>query len=263
MADVTRLKIQTIPMLGIFEPTCPVDAETKAWIERRFDWLTQEFGFHHLTSRETMLPTADFLPLEYDCTEDGIYELMKRVANRMDVDYSLLDLNFYEDNAIGLDGAVSPASAGLYAEKDGRYQIWLEVNCLDDPGGVIATLAHEIGHFVLLGQKRIEPDTDDQEELTDLLVVFNGLGVFAANASLHETNIHGSGYSAWSVGKRGYLSMHAIGYALALYSLARGLARPDWLKHLRPDAKAYVSRGIRYVTKVQDCSYRPAIERCG
>lgn len=250
-------------MLGIFKPACPVDAATKAWIERRFDWLTQEFSLKSLVQHTTMLPTEEFLPLHYDCTEQGIAELMNRVADHMEVDHSKLDLNFYEDNAVGLDGAVSPASAGLYAEADGRYQIWLEVNCLDDPGGVIATLAHEIGHVILLGQKRIDPETDDHEQLTDLLVVFLGLGVFSANASLQETNIHGSGYSAWSVGKRGYLSMHAIGYALSLYALARGQTRPEWLRHLRPDAKAYVSRGIRYITKVGDCDYLPAIERGG
>ncbi|TWT64988.1 hypothetical protein CA85_33330 [Allorhodopirellula solitaria] len=39
--------------------------------------------------------------------------------------------------------------------------------------------------------------------------------------------------------------------------------RFDWLTHLRPDAKAYVSRGIRYITKVQDCGYLPAIQRGG
>ena len=250
-------------MLSIFKPTCPVDAETKAWIERRLDWLTQEFGIRRLVSHETMLPTPDFLPVNYDCTEDGIAELMRIVADHMDVDHSSLDLNFYEDNAIGLDGAVSPASAGLYFEKDGRHQVWLEVNCLDDPGGVVATLAHEIGHVSLLGQKRIEPDADDHEELTDLLVVFCGLGIFSANASLQETNMHGTGYSAWSVGKRGYLSMHAIGYALTLYTLARGEDRPQWRRYLRPDAKAYVSRGIRYVTKTRDCSYLPAIQRGG
>lgn len=250
-------------MLSFFKPTCPVDSATKAWIERRFEWLTQEFGIQRLVEHKTMLPTQEFLPLNYDCTEDGIADLMKRVADHMHVDHSTLDLNFYEDKAIGVDGTMSPASAGLYTEIDGRYQIWLEVNCLDDPGGVIATLAHEIGHVILLGQKRIAPEAEDHEELTDLLSVFLGLGVFAANSSLHETNIHGSGYSAWSVGNRGYLSMHAIGYALSLYTLARGQTHPEWLKHLRPDAKAYVCRGIRYITKVGDCSYRPAINRGG
>lgn len=218
---------------------------------------------HQLVSHKTFLPTEEFLPLDYEYTEEGITELMKRVAQSMGVDASLLDLNFYEDEGIGVDGTTYPASTGLYAEKNGRFEIWLEVNCLDDPGGVIATLAHEIGHVRLLGEHRITPETEDQEELTDLLVVFLGLGVFAANASLHETNIHGSGYSAWSVGKRGYMSMHAIGYALSLYALTRGQSRPDWLIHLRPDAKAYVSRGIRYVTKVRDCKYQPAIQRGG
>ncbi len=55
------------------------------------------------------------------------------------------------DNAFGLDRSISPASAGLYGEKDGRYQIWLEVNCFDDPGGVIAKQT-SMGLATLLGR---------------------------------------------------------------------------------------------------------------
>lgn len=236
-------------MFGILKPTCPVDDTTRAWVEKRFDWLTNEFGVERLLTHDTMLPTQEFLPLEYDCSEDGIAELMKLVADHMSVDHSKLDLGFYEDQAIGLEGGVSLTSAGMYSEHDGRYQIWLQVNSLDEPGGVIATLAHEIGHVLLLGQERIAPVEEDNEELTDLLVVFHGLGIFAANAALYEASHRGAGYYAWSVGKRGYLSMHALGYALALYALARDQESPQWINHLRPDAKAYVRRGIRYLTK--------------
>lgn len=246
-------------MLNPFSPKCPVDPESKRWIEERFTWLTDELGIRRLTSGKMILPTAEFLPLDYECTEEGIGDLMNRVAEYMDVDPTRLTLNFYEDNSPQFEGAINSRTAGLYVENEGNFDIWLAIDGLDDPAGVLATLAHEIGHVVLLGQRRVSPDEEDHEQLTDLLTVFLGLGIFPANSVVHETNWTGGGWSGWSIGKQGYLSMNMFGYALALYALARGEPKPQWATHLRPDVKAYLRRSIRYITRTSDCLYLPAI----
>ena len=245
-------------MLNLFRPRCPVEFDAKDWIETRFSWLTNEFGIQRLVDGTTVLPTEEFFPLEYDCSENGIQLLMERVAAYMDVDASRLILNFYEDDSPQFMDVINGRTAGLYSENQGYFDIWLEVNGLDDAAGVLATLAHEIGHVLLLGERRISPDERDHEELTDLLTVFMGLGIFSANSVVRETSWTSGGWSGWSVGKRGYLSMHMFGYALALYALARGHPRPEWARHLRPDAKAYLHRGIRYITKTSDCKFKPA-----
>jgi hypothetical protein len=249
------------PMLNFFKPHCPVDQSTKEWIETRFAWLTAEFGLERLLTGKTIVPTEEFFPPQYECTEEGLTDLMHRIATFLGIDPRRLDLHFYEEKSPAFDLNLIDGSVGLYAENNGRFEIWLEVNSLGDPGVVIATLAHELCHVLLLGQNRVSHDLEDHEELTDLLVAFMGLGIFAANSTFYETNFRGLGYSAWSVGKRGYLSMHAIGYALSLYALARGQDRPDWLIYLRPDARAYVKRGIRYIKTTQACSFQPAVGR--
>ena len=207
----------------------------------------------------TVLPTQEFLPADYDCTEDGILDLMNRTASYMDIDPATLKLSFYEDMTPQFEGATSRRSQGLYSESESHYEIFLEVNSLEDPIGVIATLAHEIGHVILLGQNRVGPDDEDHEELTDLLTVFLGLGIFPANSVLQESNWTDGQWSGWSVGRSGYLSMDIYGYALALYALARNEPAPDWMGYLRPDVLAPFKRGIRYVSETNDCEFLPAL----
>ncbi len=243
------------------KPRCPVEETTKRWIETRFMWLANEFGLDRLRMGQTILPTGDFLPLTYECTEEGIHDLMCRVASFMDVDSASLNLGFYEDRTPQYEGFTNNRSLGMYDGTGEKFNIWLEVNSLDDPAGVIGTLAHEIGHVILLGQNRISSDEPDHELLTDLLTVFLGLGIFPANSAVHESNWREGQWSGWSVGKRGYLSMDMYGYAMSLYTLARNESSPQWAVHLRPDVRAALKRGVRYIESTQECEFLPAVNR--
>ena len=227
-------------MLGWFrsKPTCPVSEENKAWIENRFSWFVDEFGLERLKYSELIHPTTDFFPADYDYTAAGIWEIMNRVAKFMDVEPSLLRLEFYRHSLPDIEGMWNHGTSGLYFESDGQFDIWLEMETLKDPLHVVATLAHEIGHVVLLGQQRISPDEEDQEPLTDLLTVFFGLGLFSANNVIHENYWNDGPLSGWSIGRRGYVTMEMYGYAFALYALARGETSPKWLSQLRLDVRS-------------------------
>ena len=127
---------------------------------------------------------------------------------------------------------------GAYEAEKGRIVIWLEKTRLDEPHSVVSTLAHELGHVLLLADGRCDQNTPDHEPLTDLLAVYFGLGVFMANNALREVNWRSGGWSGWSLGRRGYLRIPDFAYALALYAHARGEHRPQWAKYLRPDVRA-------------------------
>jgi hypothetical protein len=51
------------------------------------------------------------------------------------------------------------------------------------PVALVSTLAHELGHVLLLADGRISAQQQDHEPLTDLLTIFFGLGIFSANAA--------------------------------------------------------------------------------
>ncbi|TWT97050.1 hypothetical protein Pla108_28270 [Botrimarina colliarenosi] len=228
------------------EPSCPVSDTEAEWISRRFNWLLAELGRDRLTSATTLLPTTDFFPSTYKATKGEISRLLKLLAEHMGINPSKVELAFYRD--------AESRTSGLYTAEEGRFTVWIELAGLNDPLGVVATLAHELGHVILLGENRINPDEDDHEPLTDLLTVFLGLGLLTANYAVVEANWIQGSYSGWSVGQRGYLSLRAYGYALSHYAIARSELSPAWLRYLRPDVRSACKQGIAYLNHVRSLS---------
>ncbi len=237
-----------LTMLNWFrsQPTLPVTAEEQAWIEDRFGWLTRELGLDRLRAAEVILPTVDYFPSRYEPTEEDIGGIVTLVAGYMQVDPARLRLSFYQDDHPKFEGMTNEGTAGLYVESEESFDIWLEVGGLEDPLGVVATVAHEIGHVILLGERRVAPEEEDHEPLTDLLTVFLGMGVLTANNVVQESSWSVGTTSGWSIGRRGYLSMNMFGYALALFALARNEPNPAWAKYLRPDVLGAFRQGVRY-----------------
>lgn len=237
------------------QPTCPVAADEKEWIENRMAWLVRELGSERLLKHKTILPTTEFFPASYQRTEDDLRDILARVSRFMDLDAEKIQLNLYQDDHPKFQGEWNKGTAGLYFEADGKFNVWLEVSILDDPNAVVATLAHELGHVILLGQKRLLPEEPDHEPLTDLLTVYLGLGILTANAVIHESYWHSGYMSGWKMGRSGYLSMDMFGYALALYARARAENPPTWLNHLRPDVRSACRQGLRYLERGGECGF--------
>ncbi len=242
--------------MGWFEPRCPVDAESKGWIEGRMAWLVDQFGWDRLLDAPVVLPTEEFFPGPYHGSEEDARRLLDRVAVYMDADPAHVDLQLYSGREpAGLNINVEGAeSLGLHEEQQGKTKIRLEASQLREAGSAVATLAHELGHALLLGQRRVTPEEEDHEPLTDLLNVFLGLGIVAANAVLRSESYHAGNWEAWSVSGRGYLTARMFGYALALFAWLRGESNPAWSKSLRADVRKPFRDALRYLSKTGDSS---------
>jgi len=240
---------------------CPVDAETRKFIDECFIGFSEDLGLDRLINAKTFTPTEEFLPLQYDSSGEGVRELLERVAIQMGVDPNCLVLDFYDHVEPEFEGVPSNRSAGMYYEEDGYFWINLESRTLEDPVAVIGTLAHEVGHVILLGQELVPEDYGGHEPMTDLLTVYLGIGIFPANSVVHESNWRDGGSSGWTVGRRGYLSMDMFGYALALYALARNEPNPAWAVHLRTDVKSAFRQSVRYLQTTRDTLFLPALPK--
>lgn len=144
------------------------------------------------------------------------------------------------------------------ADPADRANVFVAASQLANPTALVATLAHEVGHEILLGGGVLSEEVADHEQVTDLLTVFLGLGVFNANSTLHESHWnYGANHSAWSIGRQGYLSAAAFGCAFGVFAYVRGEAAPSWARHLRPDARGSLRKGLRYLRKTGDGLFRP------
>ena len=248
-------------MFGWFQPTCPVDAVTKRWIEDRLNWLAREFPQNVFTSKPLILPTADFFPDVFDGSYQSLRTMLDRVCNYMGVEPNRVELRTYQANRNLwlVNGAGRPlpgAPAGTYEQFGHRFIIQLDEAEIDDTVGLVGTFAHELAHARLLGERRLFGSEFDNELLTDLTVVVHGLGIFLANSPRHWD----SQYSKWpgsELLKPEYMTSPMFGYSIAHLAWCRGEQSPAWAKHLHPSARSNLRQGLNYLWKTRESTFIP------
>lgn len=248
-------------MLSWFSPKCPVDPHAKAWVEERLLWLADEFGLDVFTRRALILPLEEFFPDPYNTSDEAVRVLLDRVCRYMDADPARVELKLFDNpNPLWLvndRGQYLPTAAGLYEERRHKTFIRLETSQLHEPMTLVGTIAHELAHLRLLGERRIRDDVFDNELLTDLTVVFHGLGIFLANVPRSwESQI--TTWPGTQAKRPEYMTQPMFGYALAHLAWFRGEQKPKWAKHLRLDARACFKQGLRYLWATRDSKFRPA-----
>lgn len=206
-----------------------------------------------LRNATVILPTDEFFPDRYTPDDDGCRACLHRMCGYMGVDPNSVHLQIVDDELM-------PDAAGLYQMRE-QSIISIARSQLADPTRLMATVAHELAHELLLKGGHLTGDEPDHEQLTDVLPVFLGVGIFAANATL-KTNFWSEGQTKyWSYSRQGYLSSVELGYALAVFAYFRGEHRPRWAKHLRTDAAVTLRDSLRYLHKTGDALFDPVSHR--
>lgn len=227
-----------------FAPRSPVADDEQDWIEESFAWLIAEFGDDVARGR-VYEPTRDHFPIGRVVTEQGVCALMYLIARRMGVSPGLVALDYVaaqpEPRSAWQHAYRGPA--GHYHEENGTAVITVYGDQTATRTTLVATLAHELGHVRLLGERRIAEDRQDGEPLTDLLTVVFGLGVVTANAAF-AFNADDRG---WHSQRLGYMTEQMYGYALARYALHRGETDPAWARHLDTNPRGYMRQALRYL----------------
>ncbi|MFK3981589.1 hypothetical protein ACI2K4_14570 [Micromonospora sp. NPDC050397] len=232
-----------------FAAKCPVSPTEQRWIEDSMRWFAGEFG-EEIVRRPVALPTPEFFPGEYTGTEADVRRVVGSLAVRFGVHPARLEVEFFDDDLNAGLMASLPAFAGSWGGAAGHYQprgdrAVISINRAEagNPTSLVATVAHELGHVLLLGDGRIAPERRDSEPLTDLLTVYFGFGVFGANAAFEFSADNGG----WQSRRTGYLTEPMFGYALARYAVLRGEPDPDWDRHLDTNPRTYLRKSLRYL----------------
>jgi hypothetical protein len=239
-----------------FNPQCPVSEAERRWIEQSSSWLIDQFG---IKARDVavVLPTPDFFPDRYTAEEEDVEALVKRVCDYMGVSRERLELELVSDqhrelrNHLPMFESAGRRAAGQFmqAAAEGSIRIRISTDRLNDPMSLIATIAHELGHVLLLADGKISRERADHEQLTDLLTVWFGLGIFTANSVFKFSQWSGGFKQGWESRRLGYLNEQMFGYALAWFACARGESNPAWAKHLEGNSKHYFRSSLRFLRR--------------
>jgi len=246
-----------------FRPKLPVVDQDRQWVDDGFTRLEKILGRDRMLRATVILPTPEYFPDPYDKTPETAEMLFQRVCAYMEVERRSIDFEIFPDETEELQKILpywrgkSGGCAGLYTH-DGpskdesskrRMLVAVRSTQLKDPLSLVATLAHELGHVILLGGRLMEPQTPDHEPMTDLLTVFLGLGIFTANTAARFLQYQDENRQGWSMQRLGYLPEEVYGYALAKFAAARGEGRPKWVRHLSTNVRAYYKSSRAYVGK--------------
>ena len=251
-------------MFGL-SPKLPVSEEERHWVDEGFRRLEKMLGRRRMLEAEVILPTAEYFPDPYDKSQAAGEKLFQRVCGYMRVERSRIDLHIFPDETDELGKTLpywhgnSGGCAGFYshdpsadhqnAGDESRMLVALRSTQLKDPLSLVATMAHELGHVILLGGGFMTPKTSDHEPMTDLLTVFLGLGIFNANSAARFQQHQEERLYGWSMQRLGYLPEEVFGYALAKFAAERGAEKDDWAKHLSTNVRVYYKRSRSWLAK--------------
>lgn len=242
---------------GLFGTRTFLDPDVEAW---QFDiWaiLIERFGESlSLASTPVALPTRDFFPATDavgHAKAEHIFACVRSIMQMPDKDWPCV-LVQQEQSAVGsqvsqfVHVAGDDAPGGTFrVEQDGTVIITYSPHLLDDPMGLVATLAHELSHYLLSDEADLVQD-ETHELMTDLTVAYAGLGVFGANSAFSFEQ-HGDAFSqGWRSRSSGYLSPRSWAFALAVFGELRG-GDGGMGNYLKPEIESLRRQALKYLQK--------------
>jgi len=244
-----------------FSSKLPVDDDERLWVDEGFARLEKMLGRSRLLEAKVIEPIPEHFPDAYDASEAAAEILFARVCDYMQVERRRLKLEIFPDETEELRETshwninTGRQAAGVYirdeaAEKEeDRVAIALRSTLLKEPIALVATVAHELGHVILLGGGHMDRNTPDHEPMTDLLTVFLGFGIFSANSAARFKQYSDAGWHGWSMQRLGYLPQEVYGYALAKFAAERSESKPEWSRHLSTNVRVYFKRSRAWLAK--------------
>jgi hypothetical protein len=246
-------------------PSCPASPEEKELVEDGFQSLREQLGLDRLRDAVVVEPTPAFFPDPYDASPEAAVQLFARVCGYMRIEPNSVRLGFWQEerqepevHAPGTAAAPrrTRGATGYYAHVDGFDHIRVNVAELTDPEALVSTLAHELGHVILLSRCGMAHGEPHMEALTDLTTIYLGLGIFTSNTLLRRHGWIQGNVEGWKVSRKGYISPEMAGWALSLFAWTRGEQNPNWSRHLAVDGKSYLKQGLRYLEETRDTAFR-------
>lgn len=215
-------------------PGLPLNEERRQSIDDAFLYVLELFG-KDIINKPMLTRDNPIFPVEISAPAD-IIPLANKIAKVMDIDPKNLEIGFFQGAKPVDVSVVNPESrdnsaAGLYYGKNryGKYEVDFADTIHTDVERAIATIAHEFSHIKLLGEGRMD---ENSEELTDMLPLFYGFGLFSSDKVLTFTRESSGTQTSWESNTLGYLSFADWGYLFALYMYVRDEKEPFWFDQL-------------------------------
>ena len=236
----------------------------REWLWSALESVIQRRGEAHFMKSPLVIPDDSCFPDRWTRDASGVGTIAKRLLAYANLSHLDVTVEMYEEEAdvqeLGLDGKASKWShdgtaAWFAGIEGGRARFGANQSKLDDPLGLVATMAHECAHAFRRAHRLEHRDRDHEEKLTDVTTVYLGFGILTtATTARFTSRVYGTTGSAWSHQRQGYLSPGEMSLLLATQLVLRGYAPAAiraYVKHLPANQRSLVQRAIDELDRAQ------------
>lgn len=243
-------------MFGGRGGTPPIDQDTAEWVEDCFSWLLKhQGGFANLVETPLVLPTSDFFPFDHldgHALGEAAFDQVRRFAGMEDWPCTFRAEEIAPDAGAAYQRAQGgPPPAGRFilgSDPTAPPTITYDPALVHDPAGLVATLAHELAHYLVASIDDPPPEGwENVEFVTEIVSVFLGFGIFVVNTSFRFDQAGPEQGGVWR--RQGYLPAAELTYALGLFVALQGQGRKQVLAHLKEDQQPVFKKTLQYLEK--------------
>lgn len=190
--------------------------EFRNWVMNSIHFFRE--NYEHLRVEEipeTIFPLDEIFPLKtagqqfYHDMYEKVKVLMKIPNCKCELQLVNKQKNIFEGSGLEYEHT---STAGTYNDDYYFPKITLTLSKDNDIYSVIATLAHELSHYIIHNIPGYVEDEMD-EPLTDFCAIYHGFGIFLLIASFQVKSFGGTAYTTKRLG---YLTNGEIMYILAI-----------------------------------------------
>ena len=235
------------------------DLENRKWIEENILQLIEEFDENLFIRPSPIVIQKNLNPLLKAGMEVFLNSIAKEMAVLAKINVSDIKVEVYKElknsdvlrslNLEYSDESSSGTAGKFYAIDNNKIaHIAIEETQLRDHISLSGTLSHELSHiFIELNkQKGFEIKKEEEEQITDLIAVLLGFGIFMSNSSERFVQYTEEDYTGWYTSKQGYLSLEEICYAQGFVSFLFGQNFSEYKNLLSDNPRQFIKDAIKY-----------------
>lgn len=237
-----------------FRSRSPLTSDDEEWQLETWAWLLKELGgLDDLRAMPLVTPTPAYFQAT-DATGHArathVFETVKTLMGLEEWQCRLAPQHERPDVKVSdvayltvVPGTESPL--GTFGADGNEILITYDPGLVADPVGLVATLAHELSHYLLSMKGEPPGGWDNHEFCTDLAVVYSGFGLFGAATAFR----YFTGTQSWGYQRAGYLSQTEWTFALAVFFALRDQQIDDAKFWLPSHLMNGVRRASRYLAE--------------
>ncbi len=235
----------------LFKRKPPLDEASLLWLFDVFGWSLRNFSpavFYQQI--RLVLPTNEFFPGKVDSVQ-GMAELVfDRVAEYAGMAH--WPWQVVEQSHCHLEAVMPPVGAaqGFPGARrlmpvDGQAMpVVYDGRHIGNPEALIAGFAHRLGQYLGYTAKEPPPGgVENWSQATEVLAVYLGFGLMFANSAFVFPP-GGCSSCGTSVSREGALSQWDYTYALAIFSVLKGVPPRQVCPHLKKSLRGYFQRCV-------------------